>query len=294
MSSALDAVGTFMVGAATGALVTWIKQKHLFAEYRKLIEQGPGSGPAPKANSRFSLKALIVSSDAEITNLFSSLFREKQIETLNYSVVADAETQLSHEKFEAIVLDCDRVEGCIGLLRRLPGPHQKVLLIAIATEDDKRDDVSKIGASFVIQRPLERLEIHNLLLAAHGRMLRDLQAYFRLAIELPVSIRTASGSVVQCRTLNLSQNGMAMAAHTCFIIGERINVGFAIPNSDIFVSGDGEVIWDDKHGKTGIRFQCSNPSAQAKFFDWLHNHFIVALDTGDLMSSGSDKLAYVG
>ena len=136
--------------------------------------------------------------------------------------------------------------------------------------------------------------MRDLLRAAYGRMLRDLQAYFRLAVELPVSIRTTSGIVVQCRTLNLSQNGMAVSSHTTLTVGEKINVGFAIPNTSIFVSGDGEVIWDDKHGKTGVRFQCSSGSAQGQFFDWLHDHFIMALDTGSGVHRRSDHVTYAG
>ena len=280
MSNPLGVIGTFMMGAATGSLVTWLKQKHLVAECRNLFEQIREDREASaEANSSFGMKALVVSPDPEIINLFSGLFREKRIQTLNCSVVSDAANQLSSEKFEAIVLDCDRVEGCVDLLRSLPGPHKYVVIVAITTDNRKREDASRDGASFVIQRPLEPLEIQNLLRAAYGRMLRDLQAYFRLAVELPVSIRTAPGTVVQCRTLNLSQNGMAVTSHASFTTGEKINVGFAIPNTSIFVSGDGEVIWDDKHGKTGIRFQCTSSPTQAKYFEWLHDHFIMALDT---------------
>jgi hypothetical protein len=81
--------------------------------------------------------------------VFSGLFREKRIETLNCSVAIDAANRLSYEKFEAIVLDCDRVEGCVDLLRTLPGPHKNVMAVVIADDYGKREDASRNGASFV-------------------------------------------------------------------------------------------------------------------------------------------------
>jgi DNA-binding response OmpR family regulator len=280
MTNSLNIIGTFMIGAATGSLVTWLKQRHLIAECRNLLERIPQNPQlSAEGGPRFGMKALVVSPDIEVIKLFSGLFREKGIETQNCFVAIDAANRLSYEKFEAIVLDSDRVEGCVDLLRTLPGPHKNVMAVVIASDSGKREDASKNGASFVIHRPLDVLEIRNLLRAAYGRMLRDLQGYFRLAVELPVSIRTVSGTVVQCRTMNLSRNGMALSTHESFTVGEKINVGFAVPNTSIFVSGEGEVIWDDKHGKTGVRFQCTNSTSQARFFEWLHDHFITELDT---------------
>ena len=268
-----------MIGAASGSLITWMRQRRVLAVCRTRLDQvSDGREPPAESQARFGMKALVVSSDLNVIKLFSTLFRERRVETLSCSVTSDAANQLSSQKFEALVLDCDRVEGCFDLLKSLPGPHREVVVFAITTEASQRKHASARRASFVVQRPLDTVEIRNILRAAYRRMLRDLQIYFRLAVELPVTIRIASGAVVQCRSLNLSQNGMAVMTRTCFNVGERINVIFAIPNSTGFVNGDGQVIWDDKHGKAGIRFQCTNPSEKAQFFEWLHDQFIMALD----------------
>lgn len=75
-------------------------------------------------------------------------------------------------------------------------------------------------------------------------------------------------------------------------VGERINVGSAITNAPIFVAGDGEVISDNKHGEKGRRFQCTSTPAQAKFFEWLHDPFILALDSGAGGPSAADQVEY--
>ncbi len=280
MANPLSLIGIFMIGASAGSLITWMRQGRMLAEYRRLVDQrSPGSQMPADRQPRFGIKALVVSSDLKVINLFSTLFRERRIETLSCSLASDAQSQLSSEKFEALVLDCDRVEGCVDLLKNLPGPHKQVVVVAIATEVLQRKSASERSASLVVQRPLDIIEIRQLLRAAYGRMLRDLQTYFRLAVALPVTIRTVSGYPVQGRTLNLSQNGMAVTTRIAFGVGARVNVVFAIPGSTHCVNGNGEVIWDDKHGKTGIRFQCTNAREQVKFFEWLHDHLIMALDT---------------
>src|SRR5437879_3424125 len=111
-------------------------------------------------------------------------------------------------------------------------------------------------------------------------MLRDGQQYFRLAVELPVSIRSGSGALLQCTTLNLSQTGMAVRSSSSFVVGEPINLAFAIPNTDIFLTGEGKIIWDDKHGKTGITFECVNGSSQFRYYEWLHDHFFIRESNG--------------
>ena len=280
MFNPLSVIPTFIMGVATGSLITWIRQRHLLAECQTLLKQvSDGCERPAESQPRFGMKALVVSPDVNVVRLFSNLLGERRIETLDCSLASSAASKLSSEKFEVIVLDCDQVEGSENVLKKLPGPHKQVVVIAIATEGAQSKRAAVQGATFIVARPIDSTEIRHLLRAAYGRMLRDLQSYFRLAVELPVTIGTATGALVQCRTLNLSQNGMAVTTRTVFNVGERINVTFAIPNTPTFVNGDGEVIWDDKHGKTGIRFQCTNPSEQAKFFEWLHDHLVMALDS---------------
>src|SRR5436309_15994204 len=64
-----------------------------------------------------------------------------------------------------------------------------MLVIAVATSGDMNQAASAGGASFIVERPLLPKRIRDLVRAAYGRMLRDGQTYFRMAVELPVSIR---------------------------------------------------------------------------------------------------------
>jgi hypothetical protein len=64
MTNSLNIIGTFMIGAATGSLVTWLKQRHLIAECRNLLERIPQNPQlSAEGGPRFGMKALVVSPD---------------------------------------------------------------------------------------------------------------------------------------------------------------------------------------------------------------------------------------
>ena len=276
LSDPLAVVVIFMMGAAAGALVTYAKQKHVLAEYRKALELAVHEKKPPaESKAGLGLKALIVGRDPEMIRIFSDVLRERGVEARKCVLESAALDQLSSEKFEALILDFDEIEGCPNILKSLPGPNKRVPVFAVASDSHKKQAASDLGTSFVVERPLALPQIRDFLRAAYGRILREGQSYFRLAVELPVSIRRGSGGLLQCTTLNLSGTGMAVNSPSTLTIGEQINVAFAIPNTDVFVGAEGKVIWDNKHGKTGISFECANASIQSRLNEWLQDHFFI-------------------
>lgn len=251
----------------------YIKHQRLFGECRKAIQSHPASTPAVADSRHLGLKALIMSHDPEIISIFSHVFRERGIEPEKVFSEPLALERLTSAKFQGLVLDADELD-CQSILKNLPRPNDRVLVIAVARAGRKQE-ANRAGVSFVIERPLSPEQVREVVRTAYGRMLRDGQHYFRLTAELPVSIRKASGTVLHCMTLNVSQTGMAVRSESSFTAGEPVNIAFAVPNTDVVVSAEGKVIWDDKHGKTGISFQCDSSSAQLRYHEWLHDRFFM-------------------
>lgn len=284
-------IGIFMIGASAGALVTYARCR------RRLGDREPRMGlslnslhPLRRAD-RFGMKSLIVGGDPEMVSLFVHLFREKGIHVQTCCHEAAAIDQLASEKFAAIVLDFDDVGGCANVLKRLAGPNRHVPVFAVGTGDNLKL-AADLSAEFLVERPLVPSDIREQMRGAYGRILRDEQKYFRFAVELPVSIRRRSGTILPCTTLNVSQTGMAVSTPSGFTVGEEIGIAFAIPNTEIFVSAEGNVIWDDKHGKAGLSFQCSSETIQARYYEWLHDHFFRTLDGGLTQVDDVEHLAY--
>ncbi|MGE5054962.1 MAG: PilZ domain-containing protein [Acidobacteriota bacterium] len=237
------------------------------------------------------MKALIIARDPEVISIFAQVFREKRISTEGCDPDA-AVARLSSAKFAAIVLDFDHLPECVDVLRNVPAANKAVVVLGVASDSLSKAIASRVGTNLVVERPLDRERLRHSVTSAYGRMLRDSQVYFRLAIELRVAIRRANGEVLECTTLNISQTGMAVNTPAVFSVGEAIHLAFAIPNTDIFVSAEGKVIWDDKHGKAGISFECSSSSISAPFREWLHDHFHMKLESTS-PSESAQQAAYV-
>jgi CheY-like chemotaxis protein len=293
LSDPLATVGVFMLGASGGAFLMYIKYRQFFGIRHKTLPAEPASTPAPAGSkSHLGLKALIVGHDPEGTSVFSHVLRERGIEIQKCFSEAAALEQLASAKFQAVIVDSDEID-CAGMLKNLPRPNERVLVVAIASQSNKAA-VTGAGISFVIERPLTAEQVREVLRVAYGPILRDGQQYFRLTAELPVSIRKASGAVLRGMTLNVSQTGMAVKSESSFTAGEPVNIAFAVPNTDIVVSAEGKIIWDDKHGKTGISFQCDSSSAQSRYHEWLHDHFfMMQSDVFPLQESEQAQERYV-
>jgi len=65
-----------------------------------------------------------------------------------------------------------------------------------------------------------------------------------------------------------------MAVKTPFPLrlAETMDFALFLPETSA-VRASGIVIWDDKHGKCGLRVQCSGPEMQEELDSWLDSQF---------------------
>jgi PilZ domain len=297
LSNPVTLTCVFALGAVVGALLDHSRYRRMTASKRRgTLPASPDDLSASgDAKPHWGMKALVVTRDAEMVGIFSHLFRGVYMEVCKCISESDAVERLSSEKFEALVLDVDNVAESATILNALKEtrPNNHLVVFAVASNEQAKETASAFP-TFNIERPLVPSRIRDLLARVHGRMLRDRQAYFRVAVELPVSIRRGSGELSQSTTFNLSQSGMAITSPHLLEVGEQVTLGFAIPNSDLFVSAKGTVIWDDGHGKAGIHFECSSSSAKVRFFEWLHDQFFARFGIGSVESNLSRAPAFTG
>jgi CheY-like chemotaxis protein len=287
--------GIFMLGATAGSLVSYIKCRSALAECRKAMGLAPANGAKVPASAPHAIQALVVSRNPEAVAVFSQLLREIGVGAHSCSSGEQAVEQLNSGKFEAVVLDLDGPAVTTELFQSVSTRQatRKLTLFTIASEDAAKTAAMALGSTFLIERPLEIPQIRKALRAVYGRMLRSSQSYFRASIEMPVSIARASGSVLQCTTINVSQNGMAVTAPASFHPGEGIHLMFALPQRGDVVSAEGTIIWCDGHGKAGIRFECSSASTEEHYFEWLQDRFFMQLQERDQSPDGKESAVSV-
>jgi hypothetical protein len=73
--------------------------------------------------------------------------------------------------------------------------------------------------------------------------------------------------------MNLSSSGVALKAPSPLEPGEEIQIILFLQGGDIIVRALGTVVWDDKHGKTGISFKYASPRHQVALDSWLDIQF---------------------
>ena len=284
----LATIGIFFLGASAGALVTAVRWRTILTRWRNIGESSLSPIPEPgysMANRR--MKGLVLSSDIETIGIVSHLFQELRIETHSSSPDSEAIERLRSEKFEALVLDLDDAPRRLETIRSLQEirPNRDITVFAVASSEQARTAALDLGTVFIVEKPIVAEQMRSLLRTVYGRLLRSAQTYFRLNIELPVSVARNAGTPLQCRTINLSQTGMAVTTPSTLDPGERLHIVFVIPHTDTVVSAEGTVIWDDSHEEAGIRFDSLCKSAHGLFVQWLRDQFFKQLDSRDVNSS---------
>ena len=227
-------------------------------------------------NSAAEIRTLVVTRDAGLASTFSLISGE-------FGIAAQRSTQghgnipkeLGDAKYEALLLDFETVPQTIPILtslRRSPANKNAVVFAVVGSADSKRRARDQ-GATFLLERPLKDPEIRRVLQAAYGLMTRERRRYFRCRVEFPAYLVRDSGEDLACKTINISSNGMAVSNPTILEAGEKVHVSFVLPGAPSQTRARGTVVWDDKHGKTGLSIECVNSQMQMELDAWLDGNF---------------------
>jgi hypothetical protein len=230
-----------------------------------------------------AIRALMVTSDASLTANFMQISREVGIEAQASATTLGIPEELSIAKYEAVLLDFDLVPDAMAILTALrqSRSNQKAVVFAVATEAAQGKKALERGANLLLERPLETTQIRRVLHGAYDLMVRERRRYFRCAVEIPVLlIQARSGAEFRCTSMNISSNGIALRGPARFDRGEQVRVVVSLRNPDFTIRAIGTVVWDDKHGKTGISFESTSPHHQTDLDGWLDAQIAIVLGSG--------------
>ena len=151
--------------------------------------------------------------------------------------------------------------------------NQNAVLFAVATSTTHAEQALEDRAHFLLQRPIEATAIRQTLDVAYDLMLGERRRKFRNVVEIPVLLTIInSGTSIECSTINVSSNGMAVRTPVPFTLAETLDVALSLPKG-LTIRATGLVIWDDKHGKCGLRFRCRTREMRQKLDSWLNFQF---------------------
>src|SRR5579863_3485469 len=159
-----------------------------------------------------SLKLLVVEDDIPSLELMAEVFTSLEAEVRPVSDSREAAGLIDKEKFDGIFLDLEmpNLHGFELAKRIRSSSWNKATPIVIVTGRDERQtmqDAFAIGATFFLQKPVDRQKLSALFRMVTGGMLENRRKSARIPIQTEVACtvgsRTARGT-----SWNLSQGGM--------------------------------------------------------------------------------------
>jgi DNA-binding response OmpR family regulator len=222
------------------------------------------------------IRVLLVTPDPSLVTDFTNLCRELGIEAQISASINAVPDELAESKYEAVLVDFDTVPETLrimGGVRESRG-NRNALVFAVASDTTHRHQALRQGANFIFERPIETIEIRRLLHASYDLMARESRRYFRCTAEIPALLtQSEEATDLSCTTINISSSGMALKTPSPLHPGGVVQIALFLPGAGQAVRAGGTVVWDDKHGKTGINFRCNTPGEQNELDAWLNARF---------------------
>jgi len=203
-----------------------------------------------------SLKLLVVEDDIANLELMTEVFKTLEAEVRPLNDSESAARVVTQENFDGIFLDLEmpKLNGFELAQKIRESSRNKLTPIVIVTGREDRDAMQKafaIGATFFLQKPVDRQKLNSLLRTVRGTLLETRRRSARVSMQTEVSC-TVGPRTLRGRTWNLSQGGMLLEVEG-LKPKEAVRVSFRLPSSAVVIDASATVVWA-KDGRQGILF----------------------------------------
>ncbi len=217
-----------------------------------------------------AVRLLLVTPDAQLMRTFAQASKELGISTEWNDRPNRFPEFLTRDKYAGIVIDLDAVADIPVALAQVreSRSNSKIIVVVVATFIDKTVPALEGRTHFLLLRPLDRDAVRGTLEAAAVLMHAEHRRYFRHTAVLPLQITREAGDNVECSTLNVSSGGFALLTPVPLKLGELVEIVLTLPHGTALRT-PAIVIWDDNHGKSGLRFYDYAPDKKEELDAWL-------------------------
>jgi CheY-like chemotaxis protein len=218
-----------------------------------------------------NLESLLVCRDAEVVRVLRPTLEKLSIEVEVSAAARSGAEVLSSAKFDAVIIDCDDLEGGVDVLRGLRQNSSNKTSVSFAVLNGKTtiQQAFEMGANFVLQKPITTAGTLRCFNTAMSFMVREKRRYFRCPLEMPVKLVFKQGEEMKATATNLSEGGMAIHFDGTLAKNTVAKVQFTLPGTKHPMEPKGEVAWADGLGRAGIRFQEVPDSSREQLERWI-------------------------
>jgi c-di-GMP-binding flagellar brake protein YcgR len=218
-----------------------------------------------------SLKSLVLCADEKIVRVLRRVLGDLDI-AVELCVDADgALRRLTRQRFEAIIVDVTD-DGASDVLRsaRTAPCNRQAVAVAIVDPIIGLKAVFELGAHFVLYKPVSSERAKSSFRAARALMKSERRRNARVAVEIPVVMRSPeAGSNMKVTTIDLSEGGMAVSVPKRRRPTGHWQAVFTLPGSGTTLELPAEFAWEGEKEQAGLRFQQMAPEATQQLREWL-------------------------
>jgi CheY-like chemotaxis protein len=205
-----------------------------------------------------------VEDDLASLELMAEVFTSLKAQVRPVSDSEKAVDMVNQEKFDGIFLDLEmpNLNGFdLARLIRKSSWNKSTPIIIVTGRDERQtmQEAFAIGATFFLQKPVDRQKLTILFRTVSGGMLENRRKHTRVPLQTEV-ICTVGSRTIRGVTWNLSQGGMQVEASD-LQSQDTVRLSFRLPVSGVSIDVIGTVAWVGEK-RQGIQFTTLSTTAQ--------------------------------
>jgi len=218
-----------------------------------------------------TLDSLLLSQDPDLVRVLRPTLEKMSIDVEVCHDVRAGSDILVSDKFDAVIVDCDDLNGGLALLQGLRNTPSNKNSVAFAVLNGKRTTTKEafgMGANFVLQKPISTLNASRCFHAALNFMLKERRRYFRQPVKMDVKV-AIEGKTLHATSTNISEGGIAVMLREALPKGATPHLKFSLPKTTLQFEVEAEVAWADLKGLAGFRFLNVPSTTKTQLEQWL-------------------------
>lgn len=208
--------------------------------------------------SAVPLKVLLVEDDRPTLEMMTEVLASQGAEVRAFDDSQQAETYVQQEKFDGIFLDLlmPKLDG-FTLARKIRAStenrHTPIVIITGLTDKRTMERAFAAGATFFLEKPIDRQTLTRLFHRAWGSMLEEKRRFERVPVCFEVSCWKGARTITGI-SFNLSEGGIWFQGDGSIQPGDRAELSFRLPRQRMITHVTGVVVRVDEERRVGVEF----------------------------------------
>ena len=214
-------------------------------------------------------RALLLTHDAQLSTVVQEITREVAIALQPCETVDSAKRAIAGSTFDAVMVDCDDVQGGTAFLRdvRRAWTTRNAAVVAVLNGATLPADVADMGADSIVSKPVAVDSLRPILL----KVCRTLCKREHERVALTIRVWVTAGAIVErpAEGFNVSEGGIGLCFEEAIREDEVLSLKFELPGCKHRFRVRGEIVWADPTGRMGVRFVAMPAPATEELSTWL-------------------------